>query len=372
MTDRDDVRRLRHALHREPDLSGDEGATAARLRDWLAERGLAPVATEIGGHGLLYRVGHGRDGAPVRLLRADLDGLPLTEATGADHGSRRDGRHHACGHDGHMAMLAGALVRLNEDRPDGTVYGLFQPAEETGEGMARCLEDGRLADLSLDACYAIHNFPGVPLGQVLVREGVQAVASTGLRIRFTGATCHAAEPGRGRNPIPMVARLVPVVLASPGDREEAVAAIVGIAGGGERYGTSAGDAAIFATLRAAGSDDLDAMVEGVVAEAEHMADDADVELAWDRVEPFPATRNHPDAVAVVRRAAGATGLTVVAPERPFGWSEDFGHATARWPGALIGLGAGTGQPDLHSPRYDFPDELLEQGVALWVALGGAP
>lgn len=368
----EEVRSLRHALHRHPETAGEETETAARIQDWLADHaGLDPVASGVGGEGLLYRVEGERDG-PTRLLRADLDGLPLQEASDTPYASKVDGRHHACGHDGHMAMLSAALAGLAQDgSAAGTVYGFFQPAEETGEGMAKSLEDERLADLDVDQCFAIHNVPGFPKGHIVVRDGVAAVASTGLRFRFDGRTSHAAEPHEGRNPIPVAARLVPELLASPGDRAGAVAAIVGIDGGGERYGTSAGDAALYATLRADQDDDLAAMVDGVQDTARRLATEAEVTVEADLVEPFPTTHNDPQAVQAVREAAGTAGLPVHAPERPFPWSEDFGHATAHWPGALLGLGLGEDHPAVHHPSYDFDDERLKDGIRFWRALAEA-
>lgn len=365
----EEVRSLRHALHRHPETAGEESETAVRLQDWLRDHaGLDPDAAGIGGHGLLYRIDGDADG-PVRLLRADLDGLPLQEASDTPYASQVDGRHHACGHDGHMAMLAAALAGMaQEGSVAGTVYGFFQPAEETGAGMAESLEDGRLADLDVDMCFAIHNVPGYPAGHVVVRDGVAAVASTGLRFLFKGRTSHAAEPDGGRNPIPVAARLVPRVLDAPQGHRSAVAAIVGIEGGGERYGTSAGDAALYATLRADRDEDLASMVDRVQEAAQELADEAGVQVRMERVEPFPTTHNDPDAVQAVRDAAGRAGLPVHVPDRPFPWSEDFGHASAHWPGALLGLGFGEGHTPVHHPGYDFDDDRLEDGIRFWRAL----
>lgn len=358
--------RLRHALHARPDTAGNETEAAALVKDFLAERGMDPVASDLAGHGLLYRLGD----APFRLLRADLDALPLDEATGAPHASVNEGRHHACGHDGHMAMLAGALAELGADHDGPGVLALFQPAEETGEGMAACLDDRRLSDLDVEAAFAIHNVPGFEQGTVVVREGVAAVASTGLRIDLRGQTSHAAEPERGRNPIPAAAAVAARVGGLAGDRPGAVASIVGIGGGGERYGTSAGDAWIAMTLRAAADEDLAAMVVHIEEVSAEAAEAANVEVSSRLVEPFPATVNAAAAARAVRDAADRAGLSVEAPAAPFAWSEDFGHATATWGGALIGLGAGKQQPDLHSPKYDFPDALVPVGIRLWRELAG--
>jgi amidohydrolase len=368
-----ELRALRAALHRHPDLSGNEAGTAARIRDFLQARGLAPWAEHVGGHGLVYRLEGQQDGSTT-LLRADLDALPLIEGSRADHASVEHGRHHACGHDGHATMLAGAIAVLNQHLRHlrGTVYFLFQPAEETGAGMAACLADPALRDLAIPRSFAIHNLPGFPFGQVMLQRRNAAAASTGVRIGLTGATSHASEPYLGRNPIPVLADLVHVLQAAPAAclpyGKAGLATLVHLQAGQEAYGSSPESGQLGATLRADEQEDLDAMLGHLRQHVEHRAQAAGLSWAFELVEPFPATVNHPDAVAAVERAAATAGLPLTMLDRPFPWSEDFGHAARRWPGALIGLGAGTDHPVLHSAGYDFPEALLGDGIRLWLAL----
>ncbi len=351
---------LRHALHECAETAGNESATAEILRTALREMGAELVADGLGGHGLLAKVG---SGSKKILLRADMDALPMVEATGASYAAA--GAHHACGHDGHMAMLLGALERLTNASVE--VWALFQPAEEVGEGMLACLSDPAM-DQDFDHVLAIHNVPGYPLGSIILHDGPAAVASTGIRFSFEGETSHAAEPEAGRNPIPAVSRMVPNILDCPqlGD-EASVAALVEIAGGGPRFGTNAGDARVAATLRAGTDDALEAMIASLVAFAEELASEGGFTLSVERIEPFPATVNHAATVQALRPAFEAFGALLVDADT-FPWSEDFGHATKRWPGALIGLGSGTDQPALHRPNYDFPDALLEVGINAWVTM----
>lgn len=369
------VRNLRRRLHRGPETAHGERRTAEHIQGFLLDGGLEPEATGIAGHGLLYRI-DGQEGGPTRLLRADMDGLELEEQSGAEHSSETDA-HHACGHDGHMAMLAGALVQLHEARDQwaGTVYGFFQPAEETGAGMEECLADDRLGALEPDEVYGVHNRPGQPLGQVEVWEGTMAVASVGLRFEIEGQSSHAAQPDAGRSPVPVICRIatkVPDAVDAALDGEEgAVATVVHIWAGAEHYGTSPGSGGISCTLRARSDGSLDTLQEHVVALAEEAAEEAGLEAGHEVVEPFPATVNHADAVQVVKAAAEAAGLESAPADDPFPWSEDFGHATRKWPGALVGLGAGEDQPALHSHAYDFPDELLSHGIRLWCGIAEA-
>ncbi len=367
------LRALRADLHRHPDLSGAEAGTADRIRSFLAAQGLDPWAERVGGHGLVYRlVGDGE--GPATLLRADLDALPLEEGTGLAHGSQVPGRHHACGHDGHSTMLAGALSVLHRhrDRLRGTVYFLFQPAEETGAGMAACLEHPALADLDVQRAFAIHNLPGYPLAHVMLPRRGAAAASSGLRIVLDGETSHASEPYRGRNPIPVLADLVHVIPSAPGlclpYGRSGLATLTHLQSGQEAYGSSPASGMLGATLRADEQEDLEAMLDFLRVQVANRAQAAGLSGTMELVEPFPATVNHPEAVEAVARAAEAVSLPLTMLERSFPWSEDFGHAARRWPSALIGLGAGTEHPVLHSATYDFPDALLDAGVRLWVAL----
>ncbi|MGB0651906.1 MAG: M20 metallopeptidase family protein [Thermoplasmatota archaeon] len=360
----DDLRRLRQDLHAEPDASGAEAATARAIRDWLATQGLEPLAEEVGGHGLLYQVGD----EPKVLLRADLDALPIQETTGASYASD-NGHMHACGHDGHAAMLAGALAQLAAT--GGNAYALFQGAEETGEGAAACLEHPALSDLDVSRCFALHNLPGTPLGQVQVREGPAAVASRGLTIRLQGRSSHASEPFAGRNP---AAALATLALEAPGLPNQhlalgaaALVTVVHLEAGARRFGTSADTGSLSVTLRADRDGDVDTLEAELRRRAKGLAQAHGLEASFQVEEPFPACHNDAAAAEQVRRAAGAAGLDVVdAPLQP--WSEDFGHLLARWPGALLLLGSGDEQPTLHSSDYDFPDDLLGPGVRLLCAL----
>jgi amidohydrolase len=324
--------------------------------------GMTIVATDVAGHGILARMGSGERRI---LVRSDMDALPSAEQTGVEYAANT-GAHHACGHDGHMTMLLGALEILSKN-PPCEIWALFQPAEEIGEGMPRCLEHADFPG-DFDACLAIHNVPGIPLGHVLIRSGVACLASTGISFAFQGVTSHAAEPKNGRNPIPTVGRLIARIERAADDGDEhAVVALVQLGGGGPTFGTSAGDALVAATLRAGSDESLAAMIDPLVAAAQQDADANGLQLEVNHIEPFPATINHEDVVRRVKDACTRADLDFMDPG-PFPWSEDFGHATSRWPGALVGLGSGENQPALHRPDYDFPDALIEPGVKLWTVM----
>lgn len=364
---------FRRELHTYPETAFEEEETARRVVDFLAEAGLEPQAQRIAGHGLLYKLEGGRPG-PRIMLESDLDALPLQEKTGRSYASKDPESHHACGHDGHMAMLAGALVKLSMSLDDlpGTVYALFQPAEETGEGAGKMLEDPRVRDLEMDGVYAIHNLPGYPEGAVIIRGGAMASASVGLHFRFHGETSHAAAPHKGRSAVAALSQLALRAPALPSETlayaRAALVTPIHLDAGRVAFGTAAGSGSARFTVRAANDEDLKAVCDRLEQEARALAQADGLDLDVEQVEPFPATNNAPECAKVVERAADQVGLRRVQLDAPLAWSEDFGHFSNRWPGALLCFGSGEDQPELHRPDFDFPDALLAPGVDFWVAL----
>lgn len=359
---------LRHRLHRLAERSGEERRTADAVREFLSRQSPGRIEADLGGHGVAA-VWDGPSPGPTVLLRADLDALPLPESLALPHGSLTEGVAHKCGHDGHMAMLAGVGVALAQRPPArGRAVLLFQPAEETGAGARAVLDDPRFAAIAPDRVLALHNLPGFPTGSVLLRDGVFASASRGLAVTLRGVTSHAAEPAAGRSPALAVAQLIADWSAAPqlhSALAEAAQVTVIHARVGERaFGTSPGEGCVMATLRAHETAVLERLAAHCEERARGLATAHGLEIQVDWVEPFPATCCDPGTNAVLEAVARERGLVVRRLEHPFPWSEDFGHFTAVAPGALFGLGAGPEQPALHHPRYDFPDALLAIGPPL--------
>lgn len=362
------LRTLRGELHRCAEAAHAERETAVRIRATLSQTNPDALHGSLGGHGLVaeYR---GRAPGPTLLLRCELDAVPIPEGQGAPHASQTPGYSHKCGHDGHMTIMVGLARRLSAARPlSGRVLLLFQPAEETGEGARRILEDPAFAELRPDWAFALHNLPGYRLGHVLLRSGTFACGSRGLAIYLTGATSHAAEPEAGRSPARAIARLIEGVGRLSGVRrdpaESALATVIHARLGEEAFGTSPGEGVVMVTLRGATEAVIDRLEEACRRLASDEARAHQLELHIEKREPFPVTINDPEAVTAVRAAARRAELTTTDLPHPFKWSEDFGHFTNLCRGALFGLGAGRDHPALHHPSYDFPDELLEPGITL--------
>ncbi len=292
-----------------------------------------------------------------------MDALPINEIMKINHRSINRGISHKCGHDGHMAILCGVAAELSKSKPThGTVILLFQPAEETGFGAVKVIS--RL-EYKPDLCYALHNLPGFSLGQVITRNGSFAGASKGMIITLTGKSSHAAQPLEGISPAPAVASLISYFNRISKLTEGIMATLIHADIGEIAFGTSPGNALLMVTLRAPTTPEMNELSQRTVQQIKNTAETEKLQYKIDWTEEFPATINAELPNSIIRRTAEQLGFKTTTPEKPFPWSEDFGHFTEKYPGALFGLGAGLHTPPLHSPDYDFPDELIPTGVEVF-------
>ncbi len=369
--DLSDITALRHHLHQHPELSGAEFKTSQTLRTFLSRYQPDQVIDGVAetGFALIFSSAQHQDG-PTVLFRAELDALPIAEQGVLPYASSQPGISHKCGHDGHMAILVGLASLLHSHPlPAGRVILLFQPAEETGAGAWAMLQDERITALRPDFAYALHNLPGQPLGHVLLRENAFAAASVGMRIELFGKESHAAEPENGLNPGEAMSDLIQALnrlVREPGRYEDlALLTVVHARLGEVAFGTNPGHATVMATLRAFEQQDLNLLKKLASEAVELVSLTYGLVFTIDWVEEFPATFNHTSALQVVEQACIQTGIPMEKLDKPMRWSEDFGHFTARYSGALFGLGSGTDQPQLHHADYDFPDELIPVGANLF-------
>ncbi|WP_421905041.1 amidohydrolase [Mameliella sp.] len=358
------ARALRHALHRAPELSGAEHATALRIAAEMRTLGASEVISGLGGTGVAAVFGKGEGGL---LIRCELDALPIEETGTPEWRSEQPGVAHLCGHDGHMAILHAVAQALSRNPPTGRVILLFQPAEETGAGARAVLADPRFAALGALMAVSLHNLPGLPLGAVALRQGPVNCASRGLRVRLNGRTAHASQPETGQSPGVALAALIPGLAGlgrdlptdDPGFR---LATVTHARLGVPAFGVAPGEADLYVTLRTLLDDqmaDLEAEARGMIAGA---ARGFDTEITVH--EAFGHCVNAPEAVTLLERAV--EGLPRRDAAVPMRASEDFGLFGSRMPSAMFFLGAGEEAPALHNPDYDFPDELIGIGASVFL------
>lgn len=367
-----DLVELRRQLHSQPELAHQEAKTAETIHAFLANTKPDELLTGLGGQGLaaIYK---GEAAGKRVLVRCELDALPIPETVKLDYGSHTDQVAHKCGHDGHMTILAGLAQHFGAERPaKGSVVLLYQPAEETGEGAALVLADKKSESLHPDFAIALHNLPGYPLGEVVLREGTFASASSGFIVRLHGKTSHAAEPQQGLSPALAVAGLIAGLSSLPQFHtslaEAGQVTVVHARLGEVAFGTSPGEAEVMATIRAHSDEVIARLTEKATELAIGVASTHGLEVETETTQVFPVTVNDSEVVAAISQSADELGMHKTYIEEPFGWSEDFGHFTNNFRGALFGLGSGESQPALHNPEYDFPDDLIEPGIKLFTRI----
>ena len=361
---------LRREMHSHPELSRQEEWTSAFVADRLRAEGIT-VHERIGGYGLVGVIEGGAPG-PAVALRADMDALEITETTGLPYASRHSGRMHACGHDGHMAILIGAGIALARKRDfRGTVHLVFQPAEERYGGAKLMVEAGLFEHFPSRRIFGLHNWPDMPAGEVLVHDGPVMAGTSEFYLRFLAEGAHAAMPHLSGDPLlaggyfmtglqQAVARAI--------DPFESAVATVGSFQGGHAQNIIPQEAALAGTLRAFRMETLMLLRERVRAVATGAAGmgNCRVEIEFDDTL-CPPVINTPEERDIMREAIGLAGLTPFAGEgRPTMAGDDFGEFLLHRPGCYAWLGNGPAKPEgrLHQPAYDFNDEILVPGATL--------
>ncbi len=362
--------RLRHDLHKQPELSGAEHETAARIADELRGIGADSVLTGLGGHGVAAVFDGGRDG-PCVGIRCELDGLPIQELSDVPYVSQRPGRGHLCGHDGHMSMVLGVALALQEQRPErGRVVLIFQPAEETGQGAEAFRVDPQFAEIAPDFVFSLHNLPGLQLGAVELCKGPANCASRGMRIALTGKTSHAAAPQDGVSPAGALAALIPALTALGGggvlNADYALTTITHASLGEQTFGVAPGQAELWVTLRTVSDDRMSKLIADVETLVQQVSQSDGLGATITYEDVFDACTNHSDAVEILAQACAAQNVACKRTNTPQRFSEDFGQFSKGAKTAMFWLGAGRDHPQLHNPDYDFPDVLIPIGTGIFL------
>jgi len=364
------LQRLRRELHQHPELSGQEIETAKRIKAFIAKYYDTTILENLGGsHGLAAVYEFAKDG-PTVVIRCELDALPIDEPNDFAYKSVHEGVSHKCGHDGHMAMVAGLIFWLREQQfPKGKVVLLFQPAEETGEGAALVLRDSRFRALQPDYFFALHNIPGYPLHSVIAVQNNFCATVQSVAIRLSGKESHSAQPEQGINPALCIAELIQqlndLIINDVNDPNFTLFTPVYAQMGKKSYGISAGFGELHYTLRTWTVEQMEVLQQQIEQGVLATAQKHQLQVSLDWFDYFPTVINDAFCNSIITKAAQKYGLEIIEKPAPFRFGEDFGWFSQDYPVSMFGLGAGEHSPALHHADYDFPDALLESGTAMF-------
>lgn len=377
-----EIQRIRRDIHQHPELSYEEHRTsevvAAKLKEW----GI-PTIRGLGGTGVVGIIKNGTSTRAVGL-RADMDALPMQEINSFAHTSKHEGKMHACGHDGHTAMLLGAAHHLSTYKNfDGTVYLIFQPAEEGGAGARRMIDDGLFEQCPMDAVFGMHNWPGAAVGTFGVTTGAMMASANEFEVTIKGRGAHAAQPHKGIDPIMIAVQIAQswqtIVSRNASPLESAVLSITQIHSG-SATNVIPDEAVLIGTVRAFSTEMVDLIERRMQTIAEHTASAFDAQLEFEFKRNYPPLINHAKetafAIDVMRAIVGHDNVNIQV--EPTMGAEDFAFMLQSKPGCYVFIGNGEGAHrdaghglgpcNLHNPSYDFNDDLLPIGATYWVRL----
>jgi hippurate hydrolase len=369
----DDLRAIRHDLHRHPELCFEETRTSGIVAGELQRLGY-DVTTGIAGTGVIGTIRNGQGNRAI-AFRADMDALPILEETGLPYASQTSGKMHACGHDGHTTMLLGLARYLAETRNfDGAIHLIFQPAEENISGAKRMIEEGLFQRFPVEMIFALHNMPGTPVGQVIVRPGAITAAVDIINIAVSGVAGHGALPHLAHDPIVAASSLVMALqtaISRNNDALDPAVLTVGAIHGGQLATAIPEKVALQCGLRTTSRPSREKLLKLLpdMIRSHVQSLGCTAEIDYGDCITYPVGMNDAAATAIVRDVAIAAGQRPEAIDLrgPIMFSEDFAFMLEEVPGCYFGIGNGPGK-SLHDPGYDFNDELLLWGPAAFSAI----
>lgn len=365
----------RRDFHENPELLYDTHRTSKIVKEKLTSFGCDQVITGLGRTGVVGVI-HGRSNSNRKTigLRADMDALPIKEITNLEYSSKKDGMMHACGHDGHTAMLLGAAKYLSETRNfDGKVVVIFQPAEEGGAGAKEMCEDGLMSDFDISEVYGMHNAPGLPVGQFNIRSGAFFAAADQFTVNIQGKGGHAARPQETIDPTIVGAHIL-IALQSVASRntdplKSLVVSVTSFRTESDSYNVIPQTVQLKGTVRTLSKDVRDMAQEKITQLIKNtgLAFGANVELDYDRGYPVMINSDLETShmIKAAKNVAGDKNVDDNASQVM--GAEDFSYMLEERPGAYIRVGNGN-TASLHHPNYDFNDESIPFGTSFWVEL----
>jgi hippurate hydrolase len=363
----------RRDIHAHPETAFEEVRTSRLVAEALESFGVT-VARGLAKTGVVGTIEGKRGGGRAIGLRADMDALDIQELTNTAHASKTPGKMHACGHDGHTAMLLGAAKYLAETRDfAGRVHLIFQPAEENEGGARVMIEEGLFDKFPMDGVYGLHNWPGAPAGRIALRAGPIMASYDIFEATVTGRGSHGAMPHEGIDPILIAAHVVTnlqTIASRNADPLKSLVVSVTQVHGGDAYNVIPNEVELKGTVRSFTPEMQDLAEDSIkrIVPAIAGAHGAEARVRYER--RYPATVNAPaETETAARVAAGVVGAErVEADTTPVMGSEDFAFMLQAKPGCYVLLGAGEDRAKVHNPHYDFNDEILPIGASYWVRL----
>ncbi len=365
----ENVKLLRKELHKHPELSGMEHQTVKRIIEFLRKHNNTKIIS-LGSQSIAAIYDYKNPG-PTVMIRCELDALPIEDDIDTSYRSTRPKVGHKCGHDGHMAIVAGLALELLDSPPHrGKVILLFQSAEETGTGAKAILSDPQFQELNPDYIFALHNIPGQPLGEVILTQDFFSATVQSVVIRLQGVESHASEPEKGRNPTLAISEIIQFLKDKnhnkPLDKNYALLTPVHLKMGTPSYGISPALGELHYTLRTWDEKSMTALKDAIQEEVIEVAKAHGLEASFEWVDYFPSAQNHTECNQRIEQAATRLNLSIQWKSHPFKFGEDFGWYSKEYKTAMLGMGAGKETPPLHSTSYDFPDELIEPGTSIFL------
>lgn len=366
------IKALRKELHQHPELSGEEIETPQRIKKFLAHYPPAKIIEDIGGHGLAGIYTFGGEG-PVIMIRCELDALPIEESNLFEYRSAVEGVSHKCGHDGHMAMVAGLIFWIKEQTfGQGKVVLLFQPSEETGQGARAITEDPKFKELKPDYVFALHNIPGEALNTIIMLPNNFSSTVQSLGILLKGKESHASEPENGINPALAIAEIIREFdlfnILEPEKTNFTMVTPVHIKMGQIAYGISAGSAELHYTIRTRDEREMEKLKSVISQFLIQVCRQHNLKLETGWFDYFPASINDPFCNELILKASKNNNLNLKEKPLPYNFGEDFGWFSKNYRSAMFGLGSGENSPALHNPDYDFPEEIIPAGIGMFTSI----
>lgn len=380
-----ELQQIRRDIHAHPELCYEERRTADVVAEKLTEWGI-PILRGMGVTGVVGIIKKGSSTRGIGL-RADMDALPMQEINGFPHTSRHQGKMHACGHDGHIAMLLGAAHFLMQyGNFDGTVYAIFQPAEEGGGGAKSMMDDGLFSKCPMEAVYGMHNWPGIPVGSFAVTPGPMMASSNVFSVLIKGKGGHAAQPQKAIDPIMAGLHIVQawqsIITRNKNPLDSAVLSVTQFHAG-STTNVIPDDCRLEGTVRTFNTPTLDLIESRMREIAKHLAAAFGTEVEFHFKRSYPPLVNHANETAfAINAMQSLVGFeNVDGMVEPTMGAEDFAFMLQETPGCYVFIGNGDGDHrtsghglgpcNLHNASYDFNDDLLPIGGSYWVRLAEA-